>query len=102
MQFLRPHGHPGFVQREEAADAVIEGPEALVPDLDAADFFLGQLDLAQVILGAGEGVAVDLQGLFVGEILAQVERLDAIGPAVRRAEALGVSGGVAGHRGGLA
>ena len=102
VQLLGAQRHPGLVEGEEAADPIIEGAEALVAHLKGALFVFGQAQLGQVILGSDHGFAVNFHGGFLVQFLDEVERLDAVGTGITRAEAFGVGRGVAGDRGDLA
>jgi hypothetical protein len=102
MQVLVCQGVPLVVQRKEAAGAIVEGPEPLVPDVHRADFILGHLELGEVVLAAGQRLAVDDQGGGLAKVLGDVQVLDADAHVARASGAVLKRGFIAGDGGGLA
>ena len=78
MELLGHQRTPEVVQREKSADAIVEGAEALVAEVDGADVDLADVELREVILRPGEGPAIEHDGRFpVIQLLAVVQVLDA-------------------------
>ncbi len=79
VQRLVTEGLEGVAQREEAADSVVEGAEALITGVDGPDIVKAQLEVPEVVLRSAQRVAVNRDGNIFGEVLRVGQILDAAG-----------------------